>query len=76
MHWAGWKLLSSAPIDALLAWLRAVRALRLHGVYGVFPPHSGAPVRMVPVFQASLDGGATWIDLEYKYMVSDGRQLL
>ena len=52
----------------LLRYLRAVAPLRIINGYGVFPPHSSAPMRVVPVFEGTRDGGKTWQAYRYKFM--------
>jgi hypothetical protein len=56
-RWLGW----------LLAFYRLLAPLRLVNAYGVFPPHSSPPVKMVPIIEGSRDG-RTWEAYTYKFM--------
>ncbi len=53
---------------ALLRYLRVISPLRVINGYGVFHPHADPPVRVVPIFEGSNDGGATWRAYRYKYL--------
>jgi hypothetical protein len=52
----------------LLRYMRVISPFRIINGYGVFAPHSDAPMRVVPVFEGSSDGGATWQAYRYKFM--------
>lgn len=52
-----------------LAPLRAIAGFRLVNGYGVFPPHSAPPMRLVPVFEGSRDG-VHWQQYGYRFMPS------
>ena len=52
----------------LLRYFRAIAPFRIVNGYGVFAPHADAPLRVVPVFEGSDDGGATWRAYRYKFM--------
>jgi hypothetical protein len=52
-----------------LEWLRIISPFRLINGYGVFPPNSHPPMRLVPVFEGSADG-QTWKQYGYKHQTS------
>lgn len=54
-------------IDRKLGFLRAIEPFRIVNGYGVFPPHSMAPLRLVPVFEGS-DDGVNWKQYGYEHM--------
>lgn len=53
---------------ALIKYFRVIAPLRVVNGYGVFQPKADAPMRVVPVFEGSDDGGATWRAYRYKFM--------
>jgi hypothetical protein len=54
-------------LRGLLAVFRTLAPLRtMHG-YGVFPPNSAPPIKVIPVFEGSSDG-VDWQPYEYRYM--------
>jgi hypothetical protein len=53
---------------ALIRYFRAIAPLRIVNGYGVFQPNADAPMRVVPVFEGSADGGATWRVYRYKFL--------
>ena len=61
-------------IRVLFAFFRALEPLRwmspfrLVNAYGVFPPNSTPPLRIVPVLEGSNDDGKTWRQYGYKHM--------
>ena len=55
---------------ALMAMSRAIAPWRLCHPYGVFPPHTAPPIKVVPVVEGSDDGGRTWQRYRYRYTVS------
>lgn len=63
----------SFRLHRVLAPLRAIAPLRLVNGYGVFPPHSSPPQRMIPVFEGS-DDGVTWKQYGYRFMPSFAEQ--
>jgi hypothetical protein len=70
MHWPFDSLVwNRAWARGLLKYLRAVSPLRLVNGYGVFPPHSGPPFRIVPVYEGSNDG-EHWSAYRYKFYPS------
>lgn len=54
-------------LDRLLAGLRLFNRLRLVGAYGVFPPNTSPPIKMVPVLEGSHDG-RTWTPIPWRFM--------
>jgi hypothetical protein len=67
MHWPFDNLTwNRAWARALLKCIRAVAPLRVVNGYGVFPPHSGPPFRVVPVYEGSNDG-ENWQAYRYKF---------
>jgi hypothetical protein len=53
---------------ALIQYFRAIGPFRIINGYGVFQAKADAPLRVVPVFEGSDDGGATWRAYRYKFM--------
>jgi hypothetical protein len=51
----------------LVAYFRALSPLRIVNGYGVFPPRSRPPIRLMPVFEGS-DDGSEWKPYGYRYM--------
>ena len=50
----------SAPRRAFVALFRCLQPFHfIHG-YGVFPPHTAPPLKLVPMVQGSSDGGTSW----------------
>ena len=66
-NWYGWWIHS-------LQWLAPIRVLRrmwpfrVMSCYGVFPPHSFAPLKHSPVFEGS-DDGVTWQRYLFKFQI-------
>ncbi len=56
-------------VHRLVAPLRWIAPLRLLNAYGVFPPNSSPPMRIIPVFEGSADG-LTWKQYGYRHMPS------
>lgn len=54
-------------LDKLLAGLRLFNRLRLVGAYGVFPPNTSAPIKLVPVLEGSHDG-QSWTPIPWRFM--------
>jgi len=54
-------------LRGLIAVFRALSPFRLMHGYGVFPPNSAPPIKVIPVFEGSRDG-STWLSYEYRYM--------
>jgi len=52
----------------LMRYFRAIAPFRIINGYGVFQPKADAPLRVVPIFEGSDDGGATWLAYRYKFM--------
>ena len=57
---------------ALISYFRAIAPFRIINGYGVFQPKADPPLRVVPVFEGSADGGATWHAYRYKFMPTRG----
>src|SRR6185312_3727499 len=53
---------------ALIKYFRAIGPFRIINGYGVFAPHADPPLRVIPVFEGTNDGGATWRGYRYKYL--------
>ncbi|HVZ37186.1 MAG TPA: lipase maturation factor family protein, partial [Polyangiaceae bacterium] len=56
-------------IHRLLTPLRLLAPFRIVNGYGVFPPHSAPPIRLLPVLEGSADG-VHWKQYGYRYMPS------
>lgn len=54
-------------LRGLIGVFRALAPFRLMHGYGVFPPNSSPPIKVIPVFEGSRDG-TTWQAYEYRYM--------
>jgi len=69
--WVNWPWSTAAwnkPwLRAVIAVFRALAPFRIVNAYGVFPPYSQPPIRVVPLFEGSHDG-ATWKAYRYRYM--------
>ncbi|MDD9971965.1 MAG: lipase maturation factor family protein [Myxococcales bacterium] len=52
----------------MLSYFRAIAPFRAINGYGVFHPHADPPLRVVPVFEGSNDGGATWRAYRYRHV--------
>ncbi|MCB9898362.1 MAG: lipase maturation factor family protein [Planctomycetes bacterium] len=59
-------------LERLLRVVRLVNRLRLVGAYGVFPPNTSPPIKMVPVLEGSHDG-RTWTTIPWRFMPVDER---
>jgi hypothetical protein len=57
----------------LLKYFRVIAPLRVINGYGVFHPFADPPMRILPVFEGSNDGGATWRAYRYKFMPTQPR---
>lgn len=49
--------------------VRTLQPFRFVHSYGVFPPHTAPPLKIVPCVEGSIDG-ITWLRYRYRYMVS------
>lgn len=54
-------------LTRLLDAARRFNRLRLVGAYGVFPPNTSPPIKMVPVMESSHDG-QTWTPIPWRFM--------
>jgi hypothetical protein len=66
--WSKKRMQVLGALHSALAPVRAIAPFRLINAYGVFPPHSSPPLRMIPVLEGSRDGGATWKQYGYRHM--------
>jgi hypothetical protein len=68
MHWNFDNLTYKQPwLRALIGFFRLTQPLRMVHAYGVFPPNSSPPIKIVPVFEGS-DDGVTWKPYRYHHM--------
>ena len=68
IHWPLDDLVWKRPIlRGLFAFYRFLSPFRLVAAYGVFPPNSSPPVKMIPVLEGS-DDGERWEVFEYRHM--------
>ncbi|MDB4975452.1 MAG: hypothetical protein JWN48_3793 [Myxococcaceae bacterium] len=57
IHWPFEDLTWKRPVlRAIIGFYRALSPFRLLHAYGVFPPNSSPPIKVVPVFEGSGDG--------------------
>lgn len=57
VHWPYEDLTWKRPwLRALIGFYRTLAPFRLIHAYGVFPPNSSPPIKVIPVFEGSLDG--------------------
>ncbi len=57
LHWPFEDLTWKRPLlRGLIAFYRALSPFRLMHAYGVFPPNSSPPIKVIPVFEGSADG--------------------
>ncbi|MEY4512951.1 MAG: hypothetical protein RLZZ450_5073 [Pseudomonadota bacterium] len=67
-HWPFDDYVWDRPVlRGVIGIFRALSPFRLMHGYGVFPPNSAPPIKVIPVFEGSRDG-ATWQAYEYSYM--------
>ena len=59
-------------LERRLHVVRSVNRLRLVGAYGVFPPNTSPPIKMVPVLEGSHDG-ERWTTIPWRFMPVDER---
>lgn len=73
VHWPWENAAWNKPVlRGLIALFRFFAPFRIINGYGVFPPYSQAPVRVVPVFEGS-DDGETWKAYGYRFMPTFAR---
>ena len=71
IHWPFEDLTWKRPwLRFLIAFYRALSPFRLLHAYGVFPPNSSPPIKVVPVFEGSRDG-MTYQSYPYRYMPTE-----
>lgn len=67
-HWPFEDITWKRPLlRSVIAFYRALSPFRLLHAYGVFPPNSSPPIKVIPVFEGSLDG-VRYETYEYRYM--------
>jgi Lipase maturation factor len=68
VHWPWENAAWDKPlVRALIQFFRFIAPFRVANGYGVFPPYSQPPMRMVPIFEGSHDG-ETWKQYGYRFM--------
>jgi len=68
IHWPFEDLTWKRPLLRwLIAFYRALSPFRLVHAYGVFPPNSSPPIKVIPVFEGS-DDGETFHGYGYRFM--------
>jgi hypothetical protein len=68
VHWPWDNALWKRPVlRTLVHFFRWMAPFRVANAYGVFPPYSQPPMRMVPVYEGS-DDGVTWKQYGYRFM--------
>jgi hypothetical protein len=73
LHWPFEDITWKRPLLRwLIAFYRELSGFRLLHAYGVFPPNSSPPIKVVPVFEGSRDG-VTFEPYPYRYMPIDER---
>jgi hypothetical protein len=68
MHWPLEDMTWNRPwARALVKYFRAIAPFRIVNGYGVFPPNSVPPLRIITVFEGSNDG-VSWHAYRYKFL--------
>lgn len=68
IHWPYEDITWNRPLlRGLIGFYRALAGFRLVHAYGVFPPNSSPPIKVIPVFEGSLDG-KNYKPYSYRYM--------
>jgi hypothetical protein len=68
MHWNFDNLTYKRPwLRGLIGFFRFMQPFRIVQAYGVFPPNSSPPIKVVPLFEGS-DDGVNWKPYRYRYM--------
>jgi len=71
IHWPFEDITYKRPwLRRLIAFYRALSPFRLVHAYGVFPPNSSPPIKVVPVFEGSHDG-ERYQAYGYRYMPTE-----
>jgi Lipase maturation factor len=71
IHWPFEDITWKRPwLRALIGFYRALSPFRLIHAYGVFPPNSSPPIKVVPVFEGS-DDGENFSAYGYRYMPTE-----
>jgi hypothetical protein len=71
IHWPFEDIATKrAWLRVLIGLYRALSPFRLLHAYGVFPPNSSPPVKVIPVFEGS-DDGERWQAYGYRYMPTE-----
>jgi hypothetical protein len=73
VHWPFEDITTKRPwLAALIGFYRALAPFRWLHAYGVFPPNSSPPIKVIPVFEGSSDG-ETFHAYPYRYMPCEAR---
>lgn len=68
IHWPFEDITYKRPwLRRLIGFYRALAPFRLLHAYGVFPPNSSPPIKVLPVFEGS-DDGENFLAYGYRYM--------
>ncbi len=66
LHWPRQRALRSRALAWLLGFYRALSPFHVVHAYGVFPPRTGPPVRLIPVIEGTRDG-VTWRPYRWRH---------
>ncbi|HYF03152.1 MAG TPA: lipase maturation factor family protein [Patescibacteria group bacterium] len=67
LHWPSALFIRSGFLTGILSFYRAIFRFRITHSYGVFPPKSAPPIKLVPVIEGTRDG-IHWEAYEYRFM--------
>jgi hypothetical protein len=71
IHWPFEDLTYKRPlVRGLIGLYRALSPFRILHAYGVFPPNSSPPIKVLPVFEGSADG-VSYRAYGYRYMPTE-----
>ncbi|HEY6881493.1 MAG TPA: lipase maturation factor family protein [Polyangiales bacterium] len=71
IHWPFEDITWKRPwLRALIGFYRALAPFRFVHAYGVFPPNSSPPIKVLPVFEGS-DDGVAYRPYGYRYMPTE-----